>query len=91
VLESQATRLRDTLRLYDIPVALVLQSDGLTRVTLQRVGGMGSFTRKELSLKPGRYVLTGDRPGFRDVRREFTVLPGSTGLVVDVRCTESVS
>jgi hypothetical protein len=91
VLESQTTRLRETLRLYDQPVALVLQSDGLTRVTLQRVGGMGSFTRKELSLKPGRYVLTGDRPGYRDVRREFTVLPGSTGLVVEVRCTESIS
>jgi hypothetical protein len=91
VLESQTTRLRDTLRLYDQPVALVLQSDGLTRVTLQRVGGIGAFTRKELSLKPGRYVLTGDRPGFRDVRREFTVLPGSTGLVVDVRCTETIS
>ncbi|MFZ9477475.1 MAG: protein kinase domain-containing protein [Steroidobacteraceae bacterium] len=91
VLESQTTRLRETLRLYDQPVALVLQSDGLTRVILQRVGGMGSFTRKELSLKPGRYVLTGDRPGYRDVRREFTVLPGSTGLVVEVRCTESIS
>jgi len=91
VLESQTARLRETLRLYDQPVALVLQSDGLTRVTLQRVGGLGSFTRKDLSLKPGRYVLTGDRPGFRDARREFTVLPGSTGLVVDVRCTESIS
>jgi hypothetical protein len=49
------------------------------------------FTRKELQLKPGRYVAIGSRPGYRDVRREFTLTPGGTAVVVDVRCTEAVS
>jgi len=91
VLRSQTTRLRDTLKVYDRPVAAVLQSDGLTQVTLQRVGTVGMFTRKELQLKPGRYVAIGSRPGYRDVRREFTLTPGGTAVVVDVRCTEAVS
>lgn len=91
VLRSQTTRLRDTLKLYDQPVAAVLQSDGLTEVTLQRWGAVGTFTRKELQLKPGRYVAIGSRPGFRDVRREFTLMPGGAAVVVDVRCTEAVS
>ena len=91
VLRSQSTRLRDTLKVYDRPVAAVLQSDGLTQVTLQRVGTVGMFTRKELQLKPGRYVAIGSRPGYRDVRREFTLTPGGTAVVVDVRCTEAVS
>ncbi len=91
VLRSQTTRLRDTLKVYDRPVAAVLQSDGLTQVTLQRVGTVGMFTRKELQLKPGRYVAIGSRPGYRDVRREFTLTPGGAAVVVDVRCTEAVS
>lgn len=91
VLRSQSTRLRDTLKVYDRPVAAVLQSDGLTQVTLQRVGTVGMFTRKELQLKPGRYVAVGSRPGYRDVRREFTLTPGGAAVVVDVRCTEAVS
>ena len=91
VLRSQTTRLRDTLKLYDQPVAAVLQSDGLTQVTLQRVGAVGMFTRKELQLKPGRYVAIGSRPGYRDVRREFTLTPGGAAVTVDVRCTETVS
>ena len=90
VLRSQTARLRDTLRLYDQPVAAVLQSDGLTQVTLQRWGAVGAFTRKELQLKPGRYVAIGSRPGYRDVRREFTLAPGAAAVVVDVRCTEAV-
>ena len=91
VLRSQSARLRDSLRLYDQPVPAVLESDGLTVVSVQRVGSMGAFRRKELRLKPGRYVALGVRDGFRDVRREFVVLPGGAPVVIDVRCTEAVS
>jgi hypothetical protein len=55
------------------------------------VGAIGAFRRKELRLKPGRYVATGSRDGYRDVRREFVVVPGGTVVVVEVRCTEVVS
>jgi hypothetical protein len=91
MLRSQSARLRDSLRLYDQPVPAVLESDGLTVVSVQRVGSMGAFRRKELRLKPGRYVALGVRDGFRDVRREFVVLPGGAPVVIDVRCTEAVS
>jgi hypothetical protein len=91
VLQGQAQRLRDSLALYDQAVAAVFESDGLTAVSLQRVGAIGAFRRKELRLKPGRYVATGSRDGYRDVRREFVVVPGGTVVVVEVRCTEVVS
>lgn len=91
VLQGQAQRLRDSLALYDQAVAAVFESDGLTTVSLQRVGAIGAFRRKELRLKPGRYVATGSRDGYRDVRREFVVVPGGTIVVVEVRCTEVVS
>ena len=91
VLRRQADNLRETLRVYDQPVLAVLESDGITVVSVQRVGSFGAFARREVSLKPGRYVAIGSRPGFRDVRREFTVTPGDSMLVIQVRCTELVS
>jgi tetratricopeptide (TPR) repeat protein len=91
VLRDQSDRLRGSLQLYDRPVPAVLESDGLTTVSLQRVGALGEFRRKELRLKPGRYIAVGSRAGYRDVRREFVVTPGDAPVVVEVRCTEAVS
>ncbi|MBM4198095.1 MAG: hypothetical protein FJ198_00215 [Gammaproteobacteria bacterium] len=91
VLRNQTEQLRTAIRLYDQPVLAVIESDGATVVSVQRVGSFGAFTRRELQLKPGRYVAVGSRTGFRDVRREFTVTPGTTAVVVQVRCTEVIS
>lgn len=91
VLRAQADELRSTLQIYEQPVLAVLQSDGATLVSVQRVGNFGAFTRRELQLQPGRYVAIGSRPGFRDVRREFTITPGAGGMIIEVRCTEAIS
>lgn len=91
VLKEQSEKLRELLRLYDRPVLAVIESDGLTLVSVQRVGNFGAFERRELSLKPGRYVAVGVRAGYRDVRREFLVTPGATNIVVTVRCSEAIS
>ncbi|MBM4212676.1 MAG: hypothetical protein FJ179_03040 [Gammaproteobacteria bacterium] len=91
VLRNQSEQLRAAIRLYDQPVLAVIESDGVTVVSVQRVGSFGAFTRRELQLRPGRYVAVGSRTGFRDVRREFMVTPGTTAVVVQVRCTEVIS
>jgi len=88
---NQSEQLRAAIRLYDQPVLAVIESDGVTVVSVQRVGSFGSFTRRELQLKPGRYVAVGSRAGFRDVRREFMVAPGTSAVVVQVRCIEVIS
>jgi len=75
-LERQATELARHLALAATPVDVVLESDGLTEVVLYRVGRLGTFARREIALKPGRYTAVGTRPGFRDVRQEFLVRPG---------------
>lgn len=91
VLRRQSDTLRTTLQLYDQPILAVIESDGTTSVTVQRVGSFGAFTRREVQLKPGRYVAIGTRAGYRDVRREFTIAPGAPAPIIDVRCTEAVS
>lgn len=75
-LDQQVSELRHQLELAATPVRVVLESDGLTEVVLYRVGRLGTFSRRALELKPGRYTAVGSRPGYRDVRREFDVRPG---------------
>lgn len=91
VLRSQVEQLNTALQIYEKPIKTVLQSDGQTRIVVQRIGIFGTFTRKELQLKPGRYVVVGTREGFRDVRREINITPSEPQLVIDVRCTEAIS
>ena len=71
------------------PQTVVLRSDNLTRVSIFKLGKLSPFTEKTLQLKPGKYIAEGIRPGYRDVRVEFTVLGAGTAPVV-VQCKESI-
>ena len=90
-LRAQVAALRAQLQRYDTPVKLVIQSDGATQVTVQKVRALGRLTQTELELKPGRYILVGTRDGYRDVRREILLKPGETAPVVELRCSEAIS
>ena len=70
------------------PVAVVIESDGLTELSLSRVGRLGTLTRRSLELLPGTYTVTGSRRGYRDVRRQFSVSPEAPGPTVSLRCDE---
>ena len=89
-LESQLDELEQLLLESQVPIDIRLVSDNLTDVTLLRVGNLGPFQAQSLSLKPGRYVAVGKRPGYRDVRQEFVVGFGQTPDSVEVRCVERV-
>ncbi|MBM4196991.1 MAG: hypothetical protein FJ197_07845 [Gammaproteobacteria bacterium] len=71
------------------PVPVRLESDGLTEVTVFRIGRLGPFATHDLDLRPGTYTAVGTRAGFRDVRVQFRVSPGSKAPVV-VRCEEAI-
>ncbi len=90
VIRSQVARIELLLPAYDKVVRVALESDNATDVTIQRVGTLGSFLRREIELKPGRYTLTGTREGFRDVRREITIAPGSDVQTISVSCVEPI-
>ncbi len=90
VLEKQISTLDEWLRRVTIPVQVALESDNLTQVTIYRVGELGLFTRKAVELTPGKYTVVGTRPGFRDVRREITVVPGVDPAPVIIRCEDKI-
>jgi serine/threonine protein kinase/tetratricopeptide (TPR) repeat protein len=90
VIRSQVQRLELLLPTFNQPVMLALESDNATEVAIQRVGFLGTFDRRQVELKPGKYTVTGKRSGFRDVRREITVAPGQTGQTIVIRCLEPI-
>lgn len=89
-LESQVGRLEALLEEASTPVPVVLESDALTEVVVYRFGRLGTFIRHEISLKPGTYTVVGSRNGFRDVRLQLVVNPGSPPEPLVVRCTEGL-
>jgi tetratricopeptide (TPR) repeat protein len=72
------------------PVRLRMESDGVTQVTIYRVGQYGSFSARDVELLPGRYTVVGTRNGYRDVRREVVLPPGAAVTAVVVRCEEPI-
>ena len=90
VIRSQVQRLELLLPTFNQPVMLALESDNATEVAIQRVGFFGAFERRQVTLKPGKYTVTGKRAGFRDVRREITVAPGQGEQIIVIRCLEPI-
>lgn len=90
VLKQQIATLSDWLTRADAPVHIALQSDNMTQVMIYRIGELGAFEQRSLELAPGSYTVVGTRPGYRDVRREITVVPGAIPPPVVIRCEEKI-
>jgi hypothetical protein len=90
VLQQQIAQLRDWLVRADAPVAVALESDNETQVTIYRVGQLGAFTQRQLQLSPGRYTVVGTRPGYRDVRREIAITPMAALGPIVIRCEDRI-
>ena len=89
-LAAKIERLQAMIIEAQTPQMITLQSDGLTNVVIYHVGRLGSFTSQQLELQPGNYTVVGSRPGYRDVRRTFTVNPGVKQAAWVIRCEEPI-
>ena len=91
VLSKQLSNLETKLEKAIKPVTVRFQSDNLTRIILYRVGALGYFLDKEISVSPGRYVAVGQRDGYRDVRVEFMVDPDKPTETVRIQAQEKIA
>lgn len=89
-LADQKDELSRLLKRAATPLTVNFVSDNATEVSVYRVGKLGSFATRELSLRPGNYVAIGIRPGFRDVRLEFRVAPEIEQQPIVVQCEERI-
>jgi eukaryotic-like serine/threonine-protein kinase len=90
VLASQVSQVAGVLDQAATPISVTLRSDNVTTVTVYRVGQLGSFGERVLQLKPGRYVVIGTRNGFRDVRQELNVAPGTAQSALLIQCVDPI-
>lgn len=71
-------------------IPLVIESDEQTDITIYRVGRLGRFSRRELTLHPGTYTIVGSRPGYRDVRRSITIEADAQTAGLRIFCSETI-
>lgn len=89
-LTSRLNELKTLVDLAGTPVKVMIESDNLTEIAVYKVGKLGKFTSRELSLRPGMYTVIGSRDGYQDVRLNITVKPGQKSLRVSVICNIKV-
>jgi len=89
-LAQDKQRLETALKRATARVTVRIASDNATEVTVYRVGRLGRFQDREVTLTPGTYTLVGSRPGYKDVRVELIVAPESAPPQIFIACEERV-
>jgi serine/threonine protein kinase len=85
-LKDQFDKLTQLVEAAQIPVKIILESDNFTEVAVYKVGKLGRFASRELSLRPGTYTVVGTRDGYQDVRKKIIIKPGQGPMRMAVRC-----
>lgn len=89
-LARKIASLQRAVALANTPVAVELQSDGKTQISIYHVGKLGAFTSRRLELLPGNYTVVGKRRGYRDIRAQLAVVPGKQNTRLMLRCEEVI-
>ncbi|MBM3512957.1 MAG: tetratricopeptide repeat protein, partial [Alphaproteobacteria bacterium] len=89
-LQTGIEGLQSALAAMQKSVEVRLVSDGRTTISIQRLGQVGTLQERVIAMTPGRYVITGTRKGFRDIRLEVEIRPDSAVSTVSVICNEPI-
>jgi tetratricopeptide (TPR) repeat protein len=89
-LQEKLQKLNQLLTAAQTPVAVIINSDNLTEVSIYRVGKLGGFARREMQLRPGTYTVVGERDGFKDVRQQVMVKAGQGPVRITVKCADKI-
>ncbi len=89
-LRAAAQDLAALVKAAQTPVRVTIESDRLTEISVYRVGRLGRFAARDLSLRPGTYTVVGSRDGYRDERLDLVVRPGAEPVRVSIYCKVKV-
>ncbi len=90
LLADQHKLLSKHLSIMKTPKQIAFTSNGQTEVTVFKVAKLGRFNETTLTLKPGKYIASGNRQGYRDVRVEFVVRGDSAVPLVSIACVDLI-
>jgi len=89
-LKQQLSTLSRLITVARIPISVELNSDNKTDITIYKVGNYGKISSREVQLYPGDYTIVGKRRGYRDVRRQLTLLAGELVDPIYISCVEKI-
>ena len=89
-LSSQINQLKELIAYVTTEVSVRLESDNLTDIVIYHVGGLGTFTAKTITLRPGTYTIVGSRNGYRDIRRVVEITPDTKVNRFYIACGEPI-
>jgi len=89
-LQKQISDLRQILSIAATPVPVTIFSDEMTEVVIYKIGNLGVFKQNIVSLRPGVYIATGSRIGYRDFQIRFKVSGNSINQTIRVECKERI-
>lgn len=90
VLAEQHQQLTKHLAIMKTPKDIAFTSDGQTQVTVFKVANLGKFNQTTLTLMPGKYIASGNRQGYRDIRVEFIVRGDSAIPPITIACSDLI-
>ena len=85
-LASLIEQITGLIEIYSQPINLTLLSDNATDILISNIGRLGKFTKKIISVRPGRYTIRGNQVGCKDIYRTIDVLPDAGPI--SVMCEE---
>jgi hypothetical protein len=89
-LKQQLSTLSRLVSVARIPITIELNSDNKTDIEIYRVGKYGQLGSTQVELYPGDYTIVGRRRGYRDIRRELTLLAGEATDPIYISCIEKI-
>ena len=89
-LSKKLASLTKQIHYASTPVSIHLKSDNMTEIAIYKVGKFGTFSTRELMLRPGTYTVVGARPGYRDIRKQIIVDGNRSAATFVVRCEEPI-
>ena len=85
-LSEEAQRLRRFLQLQSAPIPITITSDDITWVSIQGPTALKprKFKQKTFQLLPGKYLVTGRRKGYADIRRQLKIRGGQAPISMTI-------
>ena len=90
MLASKSAELASLLARYNQPADLVIKSDNQTNITIRGVGKVGLVEQKQISLRPGKYILEGKRQGYKSKLIEIEIGLEQQRLDIVIICDERI-
>lgn len=89
-LTGKTRQLESIITMVNTPVAVTVNSDNQTYISVRGVGNVGVVDSKVIQLKPGQYTFEGKRTGYKSKLKEVLIPYEQTQFSLTLVCDEPI-